>query len=129
MTQKISRPGPNGHLVRVTYLSLTSSSTTTIDYTCIADPYGPTITNERISALVVSAETRAGGKAVNDKRAEKGWAELDVFEVDVLDAQPGTGEDDVGGRDRPQDTTLESKISSTEIRRRVAELKVKADRG
>jgi phosphopantetheine adenylyltransferase len=122
MSMKISRPGPNGHLVRVTYLSLASGSTTTINYTRISDPYGPTITDRNISALVISHETRAGGKAVNDKRTEKGWAPLEVFEVDVLDASPGAEDDDTDGL--PKDT-FESKISSTEIRRRLAELNVK----
>ena len=120
MIQKISRPGSNGHLVRVTFLSIASGSTTTINYTRISDPYGPTITDEKISALVISQETRAGGKAVNDRRAEKGWAPLEVFEVDILDASPGTESDNTGGF--PRDT-FESKISSTEIRRRQAELK------
>lgn len=65
MCEKVSRPTPNGHIVRVTYLSLASGTTTTINYTRIADPYGPTITDRKISALVISHETRAGGKAVN----------------------------------------------------------------
>lgn len=68
----------------------------------ITDPFGPTITEEDITALVVSAETHSGGAAVNDKRAEKGWSKLEVFEVDVLQS----------------DANLDSKISSTDIRRR-----------
>jgi phosphopantetheine adenylyltransferase len=120
MTQKISRPGPNGHLVRVTFRSFTSDSTTTINYTRISDPYGPTITDQNISALVISRETRAGGKAVNDKRTEKGWAPLDIFEVDVLDGSPGTEDKYTGVL--PKDT-FESKISSTEMRRKLAALR------
>lgn len=77
------------------------------------DPYGPTIADEAISALVVSAETRQGGDDVNEKRREKGWNTLDIFEVDVLDVHD---EDDRG---RKQD--FGSKISSTEIRRRLSE--------
>jgi phosphopantetheine adenylyltransferase len=121
-SETISEPGPNGHVVRVTLLSVASGSTTTINYTRISDPYGPTITDEKISALVITQETRAGGKAVNDKRREKGWAELEVFEVDVLDASPRLEDDDVGG---PRKETFESKISSTEIRRRLAEMRAK----
>jgi phosphopantetheine adenylyltransferase len=121
-SETISEPGPNGHVVRVTFLSVASGSTTTINYTRISDPYGPTIADEKISALVISQETRAGGKAVNDRRREKGWAELEVFEVDVLDASPRPEDDDVGG---PRKETFESKISSTEIRRRLAEMRAK----
>ena len=55
---------------------------------------------------------------MNDKRAEKGWAELEVFEVDVLDAEPGDGEEEEG---QAAKETFESKISSTELRRRIAE--------
>lgn len=122
-SETISESGPNGHVVRVTFLSVESGSTTTINYTRISDPYGPTIADEKISALVISQETRAGGKAVNDKRREKGWAELEVFEVDVLDASPRLDDDDdVGG---PRKETFESKISSTEIRRRLAEMRAK----
>lgn len=68
----------------------------------ITDPFGPTITEEDITALVVSAETHSGGAAVNDKRVEKGWNKLVVFEVDVLQS----------------DASIDSKISSTDIRRR-----------
>ena len=80
----------------------------------IEDAYGPTITDEDIDALVVSAETRKGGAAVNQKRREKGWRELDVFEVDVLDANPSESSTEV-------EQDFKSKISSTEIRRRIEE--------
>ena len=80
-----------------------------INYVEIFDPFGPTITDEEISALVISGETRSGGKAVNDRRAENGWAPLEIFEVDVLDA----GEDKKRGS---TEIDFEDKISSTEIR-------------
>ena len=81
----------------------------------ISDPYGPTITDESITALVVSGETRSGGKAVNEKRAERGWPELEVFEVDVLDAESHDETD----ANRTDD--FQGKVSSTEIRKRLHE--------
>ncbi|SPO06138.1 uncharacterized protein DNG_08827 [Cephalotrichum gorgonifer] len=79
------------------------------------DLYGPTVTIEAMDALVVSGETRSGGKAVNDKRREQGWKELDVYEVDVLDARGLTDAD-------PTQTTegFGTKISSTAIRQEKA---------
>lgn len=80
----------------------------------IQDAFGPTITDETITALVVSGETRSGGAAVNDKRKEKAWNALEIFEVDVLDANPN----ELGA------TTTENfdaKISSTAIRKRKAD--------
>lgn len=75
----------------------------------IQDAFGPTITRQEIDALVVSGETRSGGKAVNDRRLEQGWKPLDVFEVDVLNA------DEI-----PDEVTktenFASKISSSAIR-------------
>lgn len=85
----------------------------TIRYVELFDAFGPTITDQEISALVVSGETRAGGQAVNDKRTDKGWSDLEVFEVDVLDADE---KDDVTSND--EDGFL-NKVSSTEIRRRL----------
>ena len=116
--EHFDEPGPNGKVVKVTYAPSGSGSKVTINYVRISDPFGPTITDESISALVISGETRAGGKAVNDKRTEKEWAPLEVFEVDVLDAghvdQPSSNPPDA------TKTSFESKISSTEIRRRLA---------
>lgn len=70
----------------------------------INDPFGPTITNEAISALVVSAESAKGGEAVNVKRVEMGWRGLEVFTVDVVEE-------------------MGEKMSSTNIRRKLGERK------
>jgi phosphopantetheine adenylyltransferase len=101
-------PGPNGKSMDTTY-----PNGLTIKCTEIQDPFGPTITEEQISALIISAETRAGGKAVNDKRNEKKWKSLDIFEVDVLDA-----EDEGDGAAKKE--SFESKLSSTAIREKLA---------
>jgi len=109
-TDYFDDPVPNG---RAVHTKLTASSIV-IECVEIQDPFGPTITDEHISALIVSGETRSGGQAVNTKRAEKGWKELEVFEVDVLDAlEPDEGPT------RTED--FASKISSTAIRKHKAE--------
>lgn len=100
--EELNEPGPNGHAVHVSY-----PFGLLIKYVEIWDPFGPTITDEAITALVLSLETRSGGSAVNDKRLEKGWRELEVFEVSVLDAS----------EEERVDETFQSKLSSTEIRR------------
>jgi phosphopantetheine adenylyltransferase len=104
--EETTKPGPNGHAVHVTL-----PSGLVIKYVEIMDPYGPTITDESISALVISKETRSGGNAVNAKRNERGWHPLEVFEVEVLDPS----EEEV------VDETFQSKLSSTEIRRILSE--------
>ncbi|TAQ91138.1 hypothetical protein B7494_g498 [Chlorociboria aeruginascens] len=91
------------------------SCSITIECVEIQDPFGPTITDESITALVVSGETRSGGKAVNDKRIEKGWQGLEVYEIDVLDAQ-----DIEEGPTRT--SNFASKISSTAIRKQKSDL-------
>ena len=107
---EFSDPGPNGHAVRYEICNRL-----TINMVEIADPFGPTITDASISALVLSAETRAGGKAVNEKRMQQGWPELDVFEVDVLDATEAKTQNPSGS------DAFESKISSTCIRKKIQE--------
>lgn len=106
----LDEPIPNG---RGIYTTLTSCMIT-IECVEIQDPFGPTITDESVTALVVSGETRSGGQAVNDKRVEKGWKALEVFEVDVLDAEDHENS-------RSQTTDFASKISSTAIRKRKAD--------
>jgi phosphopantetheine adenylyltransferase len=109
-------PGPNGKSMDVAY-----PNGLEVRCTEIQDPFGPTITEEGISALIISAETRAGGKAVNDKREEKGWKALEVFEVDVLDAEEG----DVEGETKVKQG-FESKLSSTAIREKLARKREKS---
>nr|POE86952.1 phosphopantetheine adenylyltransferase 1 [Quercus suber] len=93
------------------------------DFVPLHDPFGPTITDRRVSALVVSGETRGGGAAVNARRGELGWEALEVFEVEVLDG--GTaGEQEEGGKkeEEGKGKGFEGKISSTAIRERLAAL-------
>ncbi|KAF7553943.1 hypothetical protein G7Z17_g3268 [Cylindrodendrum hubeiense] len=87
----------------------------------IHDPFGPTITEETMDAIVVSAETRGGGKAINDRRTEKGWHPLEVFEIDVLDAREIVESQGEGGAAKAED--FSAKISSTTIREQRAAAK------
>lgn len=108
-TDRASSPDTGGKVVRQQF-----ESGLAINYDEIFDPFGPTITDPAIAALVVSGETRSGGQAVNDKREAQGWPSLEILEVDVLNAE---GKDEVAS-----DSVSESykgKISSTEIRRKL----------
>jgi phosphopantetheine adenylyltransferase len=108
-TQIMDEAVPNGKGV----ITKLKSCSVTIECVEIQDPFGPTITDESVTALVVSGETKSGGQAVNDKRKEKGWNTLEVFEVDVLAA----GENNNGANEE----NFDSKISSSAIRQRIAE--------
>ena len=90
-------------------ISIRGGGEVRIEIVEINDPFGPTITNPHIQALVVSDETRGGGLMVNEKRREQGWSELDVFTVGVVMEEDG---DQAG-----------EKMSSTEIRKRRGEEK------
>ncbi|KAL2870242.1 putative pantetheine-phosphate adenylyltransferase [Aspergillus lucknowensis] len=106
--EQIYKPGPNGRA-----MVMKIRPEITLKLVQILDPYGPTITEEDLTALVVSRETRSGGAAVNQERAKRGWKQLDVFEVDVIHSADVSAED-------VED--FASKISSTDIRRRRMEL-------
>ena len=110
-TLSFDDPVPNGRSVHTKL----KACSITIECVEIQDPFGPTITDESITGLVVSSETRSGGQAVNEKRREKGWRPLEVFEVDVLEAQEAEE-----GSGKAED--FASKISSTAIRKRKAEI-------
>ncbi|KAJ5791649.1 uncharacterized protein N7518_008660 [Penicillium psychrosexuale] len=102
-------PGPNGKTVLVRI-----QPNLAFEFVEISDPFGPTITEENLGAIVVSKETHSGGAAVNEERVKKGWKSLAVFEVDVLQSGEAATATDGDG--------FESKISSTDIRRRRAHL-------
>ena len=100
----------------------------------IRDPFGPTICEEPIDAIVVSGETRSGGQAINERREARGWRALDIYEIDVLDAH-STDDDDDNNNNKHSNSNetngdakasaeadrFAAKISSTEIRRQRAE--------
>lgn len=104
--QGVSQPGPNGK-----YALNTVWPGLVLKLVEISDVFGPTITEEDITAIVVSKETRSAGPMINGERAKKGWHGLEVFEVDVLQ---------VG--EAPAAENFASKISSTDIRRRRMDL-------
>ncbi|KAI9713704.1 MAG: hypothetical protein M1828_001393 [Chrysothrix sp. TS-e1954] len=107
--EEVSNPGANGHVVNVHL-----QSGLLIRLVEIMDPCGPTITDEAITALVLSAETRSGGKVVNEKRTEKQWSPLETFEVDVLNANDEETPEQL-------DNAFQSKLSSTSIRANLSE--------
>ncbi|KAI1432778.1 cytidylyltransferase [Xylaria sp. CBS 124048] len=88
-----------------------------IEIHCVVlqDAFGPTITEEAMDVLVVSGETRSGGEAVNTRRRDRGWHDLEIFEVDVLDAE------DVQDASTKTSNNFATKISSTAIRERIAQ--------
>ncbi len=100
------------------YVRVKFDESLTIDYTELQDAFGPTISDEGLSALVVSQETRSGGDAINAKRQEIGSTPLDIFEIDVLEVTH-----DEQGVTQSSPAAFESKISSTEVRRRIHEKK------
>jgi pantetheine-phosphate adenylyltransferase len=73
----------------------------------ISDPYGPTITDPTMDALVCSQETLKGGHMVNDERRLRNYPPLVLRVIDVI--SPGDDQ-----------FSMTDKISSTWIRHYLA---------
>ncbi|KAI9295741.1 Nucleotidylyl transferase [Neoconidiobolus thromboides FSU 785] len=69
----------------------------------IFDPYGPTIHDSTIDTLIVSKETVSGGEAINKKRLEKGYNELNIICIELIS-------------DHENKQDIKNKLSSTKIR-------------
>ncbi|KAI7878156.1 Nucleotidylyl transferase [Lichtheimia hyalospora FSU 10163] len=82
------------------------------DIVPITDPFGPTITDSTIQALVCSKETEKGGAAVNDERFKRDFQPLELRLIDVISSDKASIND--------QDMA-NLKISSTWIRQYIAQ--------
>lgn len=62
------------------------------DYTIekIEDKYGFAITIKDIDAILVTPEVRKNAEEINEIRRAKGWSELDIIEIPLLQDEEGT---------------------------------------
>ena len=77
----------------------------TIETSPITDPFGPSIVDKNLQAIVVSKETSRGGDAVRKKRLELGLCDIDVVEIGLV------------GTDTTKTTNTSQKLSSSGLRK------------
>jgi pantetheine-phosphate adenylyltransferase len=53
------------------------------------DPYGTTVTDEAFEAIVVSRETEPVAREINAIRRNRGFRELDIITIDMVNADDG----------------------------------------
>ena len=51
----------------------------------ISDPFGPAITDEKLSCIVGSQETKRGCEKINEIRSQKGFPTLDIILINLVD--------------------------------------------
>jgi len=56
----------------------------------ISDPFGPTIDDPELEAIVVSPETRRRAEELNELRASKGLTTLEIIQIPFVLAEDGT---------------------------------------
>jgi len=53
----------------------------------LQDPFGPTLTDQKIDAIIVSRETESRADEINEKREEKNLKPLDIIVIDMINAE------------------------------------------
>ncbi|VDK75973.1 unnamed protein product [Litomosoides sigmodontis] len=77
----------------------------------IVDPYGPSIIDPTLKAIVVSNETEKGGHAVNDRRKERSLPALDLIKINLID-----GKDELVGEYKLSSSTRRRALLGTFLR-------------
>ena len=75
-----------GFLRILTGMTTKTSKGVHLDIIELQDPYGPTITDETIDAIVVSSETIVGAFKINEIREGKGFQPLNILVTRRTDA-------------------------------------------
>ncbi|MCP9260419.1 Bifunctional coenzyme A synthase [Dirofilaria immitis] len=77
----------------------------------IVDPYGPSIVDPDLRAIIVSNETEKGGHAVNDKRKQRNLPILDLIKINLID-----GKDELTGEYKLSSSTRRRALLGTFLR-------------
>ncbi len=53
----------------------------------LSDPFGPTVTDRCIEAVIVSEETRTNAKKINEERMKKGLKPLEIITINMVPSE------------------------------------------